>query len=375
MDNTIDRLFENRVAVGARIQREMQISGITKSKLCNDTGISRPTLDKLLAGEVTNKKNFDKHIGKIFLYLNIDLDKVAIRPMNIRSIRNKLHLPAELISESTGISKERLLEIESGSEATISEYRDIAAYLGTSTRTLKNESFFENTTLGMETMFAGAPEDPEKQFSAFWGHIGILPVGDNKNKWYPISGNTRDRIYHSMQKPFMVIPCMNNKLLLLNMKNIKKLFLLDDANDAPDHADWDPSVSEGEIPPVVYEAMDDYFFHQNNLSDKFIAYMDNLKKYYGWTDISTLKAQHTSTLYFNDGQIEAAQIKFGEYENLSDFITSVYDDDFYEYVDYPNAVYFSETDDQEHVLPLSNISMIECPLLMVEEAIISMFEE
>ena len=373
MENTIDKLFENRDAVGARIQREMQNSGVTKSKLCKDTGISRPTLDKLLAGEITNKKNFDKHIDKIFRYLNIDLDKVAIRPVNIRSIRNRLHLSPEYISKATGISQERLLEIESGTEATISEYRDIAACLGTSTRALKNESFFENTTLGMESMFTDAPDDPENQFSAFWGHIGVLPLGDNKNKWYPISGNTRDRIYHSMHKPFIVVPCMNNRVLLLNMKNIKKLYLLDEALDAPDNTNWDPSVSEGEIPLVVYEAMDDYFFNQDNLSDKFIAYMDELVKSYGWTDTSSYRLLHTTTLYFNDGQIETDQIEFGDYESLTDLIAFAYEDLFYD--EYPNVVYFSEIEDQEHILPLNNISMIECPLLKVEEAIFKTFEE
>mgnify|MGYP004548347765 FL=1 len=33
--------------------------------VCREAGISRPTLDKMLLGNITNKTNYDKHLTKI----------------------------------------------------------------------------------------------------------------------------------------------------------------------------------------------------------------------------------------------------------------------------------------------------------------------
>ena len=52
---------------------------------------------------------------------------------------------------------------------------------------------------------------------------------------------------------------MNNKLLYVNLENIKQFLLLDEACDAPGFTNWDHKISCGEIPAVFYEALDDYF--------------------------------------------------------------------------------------------------------------------
>lgn len=51
---------------------------------------------------------------------------------------------------------------------------------------------------------------------------------------------------------------MNNKVLYLNMKNIDKIVLLDEACDEPCDLDWSTDISEGEIPLVIYEVLGDY---------------------------------------------------------------------------------------------------------------------
>ena len=60
----------------------------------------------------------------------------------------------------------------------------------------------------------------------------------------------------------MAIPCMDNSLLLINCDKIEELVLLDEACDSPVDMDWDSTVSEGEIPAVVYEAFDDYMTYK-----------------------------------------------------------------------------------------------------------------
>ena len=53
---------------------------------------------------------------------------------------------------------------------------------------------------------------------------------------------------------------MINRVSFINMDHIKSLYLLDDVCDAPDNANWDPEVSEGENPLVIYEALDGYSY-------------------------------------------------------------------------------------------------------------------
>lgn len=62
----------------------------------------------------------------------------------------------------------------------------------------------------------------------------------------------------------IIVPCMDNKLLYLNMRNVNNIVLLDDACDSPGFANWDSSVNCGEIPQVVYESLDDYFHHTDS---------------------------------------------------------------------------------------------------------------
>lgn len=45
---------------------------------------------------------------------------------------------------------------------------------------------------------------------------------------------------------------MDNSLLLINRNKIEELVLLDEACGSPVDMDWDSTVSEGEIPAVVY---------------------------------------------------------------------------------------------------------------------------
>ena len=54
-------LFDRRSTVGANIERILDDRKITKVELCKNTGVSRPTIDKLLAGTLTSKTNYEEH--------------------------------------------------------------------------------------------------------------------------------------------------------------------------------------------------------------------------------------------------------------------------------------------------------------------------
>ena len=60
-------LFDKRSVVGAKLEDLLVERSFTKAAFCKECGISRPTLDKLLAGNITSMANFEKHMQKILL--------------------------------------------------------------------------------------------------------------------------------------------------------------------------------------------------------------------------------------------------------------------------------------------------------------------
>ena len=146
MNIKMDDLFDKRSVVGAKLEALLAEKGYTKSRLCRECGISRPTLDKLLAGNITSKANFEKHMQKIFTALSMTPDALLGNVKNaysrVREIRNTLNINQDVISRITSISPERLSEIEAGADVTIAELRDIALCLHTGTRYIENTSVF-----------------------------------------------------------------------------------------------------------------------------------------------------------------------------------------------------------------------------------------
>lgn len=63
--NNIDILFELRKKVGENIINIIKEKGYTKSSFAKLINISRPTLDKIINGEIDNKATFTTHINKI----------------------------------------------------------------------------------------------------------------------------------------------------------------------------------------------------------------------------------------------------------------------------------------------------------------------
>ena len=86
-----------------------------------------------------------------------------------------------------------------------------------------------------------------------------------------------------MNDDYIVIPCLDNTLLVVNNDYLQEIVFLDDACDPPEVLDWDYSVDSGEYPGVIYEAFEDYYDYisskDNNseefgLSSKFCEYLD-----------------------------------------------------------------------------------------------------
>lgn len=374
----LNDLFNQRSVFAAKLELLMEAKSITKSKLCKEAGISRPTLDKLLAVEITNETNFEKHTNKILNFFQITPDLLMGNTHNnynrVRQLECALHLSNEAISTATGISLSRLKEIEAGAESTLAELRDIALCCETSVRGLLGTNYFnipfsQINCITKEETFIGS--------HGFWGHIGILPNSKDEYLWFPISSDVRSHIYDTLHQQFMVIPCMNNKVLLLNMDGINNIVLLDDACDQPNFTNWDPAVSEGEIPLVIFEALEDYIYtdtvSKDVISPKLCKALDKLIKKKDWTDEDILGILNDITIYFKNKKTISITSELDTYETLTDAIDSIYD--FGDLDSENRIVCFEDMNGSEIIVNLHNISMIEMPLLAVENIICKKQEE
>lgn len=376
----IKDLFNQRSVFSAKLEQIMTSQSITKANLCKETGISRPTLDKLLAAELTSKTNFEKHVTKILNFLHMTPDTLMGNTHNIynrmRQMKNALRISEESISLITGIDISRLKDIEAGAEATTAELRDIALCLQTSVRGLLGTNYFD---IPIAQPSYCIKDGIFNEMNGFWGHIGILLHSNNEYSWFPISSDVRNRVYQMLQQQFIIIPCMNNKILLLNTDNIDNIILLDDHCDEPDFANWDSEVDEAGLPLVIYEALEDYFLMGDfdelsaDISPKFRAVLGHLINEMQWTEEDIIPILKDITIHFKAQKSLSVISNLDMAQTLLTAIQIIFD--FGELDSDYNMVYFKDANDVEIIVNLNNISMIELPLLAVEDAICHNLEE
>lgn len=73
-----DELFEQRSLVASKLKDCIRDMGYTKVSFASKADISRPTLDKLLNGEVDSKCTFDRHLQKILGMLHMSVDELMM---------------------------------------------------------------------------------------------------------------------------------------------------------------------------------------------------------------------------------------------------------------------------------------------------------
>lgn len=381
---SIENLYDMQSVVGARIEKILREREYTKTRFCNDVSISRPTLDKLLCGSITNKTNYEKHIKKILDYLDMSPDmlmgNVKNRYSRSKSLQEKLRIDDISLAQFAGVPVTRLKEIEAGADANIAELRDLALALRTNVRTILGNNYFPIQLSVASYVLKDYDTDKNEQLSGvgFWGHIGILPLGADEYFWYPITTGIRSMVYTMLEQEYLVVPCMNNKVLLLNMKNIKKIVFLDEACDAPSLGNWKCDVDCGEIPLVVYEALDDYWNYEINgekipenvISPSFYTF---LKEYISEKKIDIEDLLYTTTIYYKNGQEEDVWIDFSCEENISENIELIYD--FGELPLNEKFWFYQDINEIETFLNSDIFAFMELPLLEVENKICKELDE
>ena len=86
MKMRFDELFEMRKLTGTKLKNYIRSNGFSKVSFCKKTEISRPTLDKILNGEIDNKSTFNKDLNKILTGLSMDLDTLMESSPRVQSV-------------------------------------------------------------------------------------------------------------------------------------------------------------------------------------------------------------------------------------------------------------------------------------------------
>ncbi|HHW66217.1 helix-turn-helix domain-containing protein [Defluviitalea raffinosedens] len=73
---SMELLFQNRKLIGENILKLIKDNGYTKNSFSTLIDVSRPTLDKLIKGEIDNLTTFKKHIQKIMQSQNINEEQL-----------------------------------------------------------------------------------------------------------------------------------------------------------------------------------------------------------------------------------------------------------------------------------------------------------
>lgn len=71
---SINRLFDNRIASGKALEEYIDKNGITRTPFSKESGVSRPTLNRLFQGDVTSRTIFIAHMRRILAVLDIFLE-------------------------------------------------------------------------------------------------------------------------------------------------------------------------------------------------------------------------------------------------------------------------------------------------------------
>jgi transcriptional regulator with XRE-family HTH domain len=82
-----DELFEQRSLVASKLKECIRDMGYTKVSFARKADISRPTLDKLLNGNIDSKSTFDRHLQKILKILNMSVDELMLyHPVSVKTV-------------------------------------------------------------------------------------------------------------------------------------------------------------------------------------------------------------------------------------------------------------------------------------------------
>jgi len=97
-------IYDNRYKIGENLLNFIKDNGYTKSSISKLTGVSRPTFDKLIKGEIDNNTTLKSHIDKIVMAFNITIEQL-IKYEHIDSRNNEIMVASNNAPQKHEISE------------------------------------------------------------------------------------------------------------------------------------------------------------------------------------------------------------------------------------------------------------------------------
>ena len=375
-------LFDARSTVAVRLGEVIKKGGYTKSGVCADTGISRPTLDKLLHGELAHQQNFEKHIEKLLNYFKMTPNEL-LGGMNTGldwngSLRQELRIDLENLSHVSGVSIENLNKIEASEDVSLADLRDVAFCLGTSVNGVRGKGYFQTQIASSGESTSSSPATVPS-LKRYWGHLGLRLVGQAQFLWFPITEYTERMVKQITSKKFMVVECMNNSLLLIRRDAVEEINLLPKESKRSSAMDWDSSVNMGTIPAVVYEAFEDYMSYKGkctdpatfNLSEKMITAMDALMAKEKLDPDDFARDLKKATIFYPNGKEQSYELDFNSLDDAASLIFLI--KNWYEYNNLleRDLLRLHCGRGMDTFINLENTAMMKLPFALVERLILA----
>ena len=379
--NPIDSLFYFRTSVGKQLNEILVEQKISKAEFAEKTGISRPTINKILSGEIDNRKTFETHLKKIMKSMNLTSSSFASPKRlstaeHILAIMEAQNIDTAYLAKKMGCDEKTVISwITAKSEPTKKQLSNLATILNTSTNALTGDSFFP-PQLSILDDFISKNNESDIKPSGFYGHIGIKLPHREHILWFPVTVSAMQSAYRDLQiNKFVVIPCLNNRLLLANTDNIEKYVFLDDAVDA--YHDWElETIDFGDIPLEhfrIFEAladdMDDIPIDLDEFDQSLVERIRNHIKEENWDADYLRKITEYSTIHYRSGNSEDLLIE--NYSDIASKIEWIYCE---EDMDIGRTLVITN-DETEELISIENLSLLTIPLLKIDAALTENWDE
>lgn len=286
---------------------------------------------------------------------------------NLKQLREAMGMTQKQIAEMLDTTQQTFARWESGkAEPSIAHLKDLAVILRTSVDELLGRSAFRRKPV---VTLPSILLEEDSGADGFWGHFGVRLPNGNHTLWYPISSSVSDDVSeklantHLPKNKLIIVPTLNNRVLILDPQSVCQMELLHDNWDAPDdwNIDWD---SEG-MPLELYRGLEDYildeeFSDKSEASDNFLATLDDIVKEHDLSDEDIRKRTCITSIHRVDGTVVE-----GEGENISEIFFHA--DAMSEF---PEVLQFYSWDiGFNHFIPSKQIVLIDLPLLKLTDAL------
>jgi transcriptional regulator with XRE-family HTH domain len=192
-------------------------------------------------------------------------------------------------------------------EPNLAALRDLAVIFGTSVDDLLGRNPLSQSAV---TNSYFSLDDGEEHF---WGHLGVLLPGEERSRWYPITLKQAIRIEAAIQgmstdAPWLAVPTLNNRMLVINVSHVHRICTLDDNADAPEddwELGWDSYQGHS---PEVYRALANWAMQmpdadEDESSAAFREGMEELVKAEELTDELVFDRIINTHVHFSNGQV------------------------------------------------------------------------